>query len=413
MRISQGTALVETGSDPVLQQTFMVAYGVMAIFAVVKVRRRAELFTAFWPAWMMVVLSFASTFWSDAPDITTRRSVALFASTLFGHYLAVRFRKRHVRMLASCLTIALVGSLIFGSLSYEAFTETGEQALRGIFIQKNVLGRISAMAFVLFAALGLAGTFTRATALVACALALAPLILSQSVTGMATAAGTTLFVIVLAGYRNRWFGSAAIVVTLAVGAAATTFFMWPTAPHIFLDSIGRDVTLTGRTPLWEASLHSVSARPLLGHGFGAFWLGLEGASSDIWTELVWRPPHSHNGFLDLTLELGIVGLCMYLVVFAIATRRAVDALRSDSVMSLWPCAFFVFLMLSNVTESSLLKQHSLFWVLFVATSGSLVAPAPNRSRPWRSGVFSNLSPARHSSRNTGLATLASLHDTTL
>jgi O-antigen ligase len=80
------------------------------------------------------------------------------------------------------------------------------------------------------------------------------------------------------------------------------------ADDVLAESNEEEVTLTGRTVIWERTLEEASSRPLLGHGFASF----DSPSLDyIWG--VYRPPHAHNSFVQSYFDLGLVGLAVVLL----------------------------------------------------------------------------------------------------
>jgi O-antigen ligase len=70
------------------------------------------------------------------------------------------------------------------------------------------------------------------------------------------------------------------------------------------EALGRDETFTGRTWIWEAVIPEFKHMPWLGHGFQSFW-------TTEWRAMVFGMPYAHNGYLDILLELGVVGLALY------------------------------------------------------------------------------------------------------
>lgn len=84
---------------------------------------------------------------------------------------------------------------------------------------------------------------------------------------------------------------------------------------------GDDVTtLTGRTFIWRAAAELISERPFLGYGFGAGGAALE----DYYAAGVagWRTFNTHNGFLQAQLDLGVVGIFLFLCLFLYFVRGA-------------------------------------------------------------------------------------------
>jgi O-antigen ligase len=144
-----------------------------------------------------------------------------------------------------------------------------------------------------------------------------------------------------------------------------------------LAALGRDDTFTGRTYIWNPVLDKIWERPLLGYGYGAFWEGWEGESAYVllvMTMTQWLsnagslPDHSHNGFLDLWLDLGLLGLSVFAVGVFLALLRATQLLRSTkAVEDTWPLMFLTFVLLNAVTYPVGLEENSIWWVLYVAT----------------------------------------------
>jgi O-antigen ligase len=144
--------------------------------------------------------------------------------------------------------------------------------------------------------------------------------------------------------------------------------------------VGRSPDLTGRMDLWNAALRSISKRPWLGYGFDAFWRGMAGESGALQHTVGWTTPvlQGHNGFVDLTLHLGVLGLATFAVGYLVVWRRALRFLwRVPGPLPVWLCTVLVFMLLYNLTESSLLMAHGIWWVLYTSTAVSL-SPASFR-----------------------------------
>lgn len=81
---------------------------------------------------------------------------------------------------------------------------------------------------------------------------------------------------------------------------------------VILRLLGRDPSLTGRADVWESVSALAEAKPLFGQGH-VFW-AIDSAERDaIWTELGWAAPHAHNMFLDIKLQLGLIGVIIAVI----------------------------------------------------------------------------------------------------
>ena len=78
-------------------------------------------------------------------------------------------------------------------------------------------------------------------------------------------------------------------------------------------------TLTNRTPLWNECMTYVEKKPWLGYGYDAFWTPYR--IYLISQHQGWSVPHSHNGYIELLLSMGIVGLVLYTGTILIFFRR--------------------------------------------------------------------------------------------
>jgi exopolysaccharide production protein ExoQ len=125
--------------------------------------------------------------------------------------------------------------------------------------------------------------------------------------------------------------------------------------------MGRDPTLTGRTEIWEALLRA-RTNPLLGVGFSSFWLGER--MSSLWreTKLMYLF-NAHNGYLEMYLELGIVGLSILCTFLVVSYRRICRRLTSSVEFASLSLGFWVVLVVYNITEDAF--RSNPLWITFL------------------------------------------------
>lgn len=315
----------------------------------------------------LVILSFL---WSAAPGQTLSGLIGMLATTLYGVYLASRYSMREqLALLGTTFSISIILSFVFALLlpGYGIMGGTHAGTWRGIYTHKNQLGKrmvLSALVFLIQAQLHRSW---RWSAWLGYSLSVALIVLSTSVSAL-----LNVFLITLAVFGSRLIGFRRIgwVLWLGLGAACTWAF-WTLLPDIaasVLEPFGRDTSLTGRTDIWPYILEKVQQRPWLGYGYSAFWGGLTQESADIIRAVRWPVPDSHNGYLDLVLQVGIVGFGLYLLGFWDTLTRSVLLIRATHRWEqTWVFAFLIFTVLINIGESSLLSRNSVFWVLYVTT----------------------------------------------
>ena len=324
------------------------------------------------PVITIVVFAFASIFWSQAPALTARRSAALGMTLLFGVYFASRFSvKEQLRFLAWGFGVCILCSFMFELLGLNP--SEGIPGWYGVFYHKTELGRnmtLSAIVFLFWKKVepehrGLARTGFLASVVL--------ILLSRDMTSL------VVLVIVMAllsylqwalkGRSLRW-AMAGIALLLTIGSFSV---LWVTAHLEAITSfLGKDPMLTGRVPLWILSSVMALRQPWLGYGYNAFWLPDETYVQRIWSILKWEPPHAHNGFLELWLELGVVGVGLFLLVFSRYIIKTLAFLRSNSEpWAAWPATFLLFLFLANLTESCFLVSNSAYLILYVAVAATM------------------------------------------
>ncbi len=100
---------------------------------------------------------------------------------------------------------------------------------------------------------------------------------------------------------------------------------------------GKDTTFSGRTEIWEASLDAFLRRPWFGHGYGAlFWReNLSQETAQIWRQVGFEASHAHNGALDMALQIGLVGLAVFAVLFISTARMGWSVLQTQPNLGIW------------------------------------------------------------------------------
>ena len=137
-------------------------------------------------------------------------------------------------------------------------------------------------------------------------------------------------------------------------------------PSLALSVIGRSNSLTGRAQIWSAVTASILRRPLGGYGYNAFWLLPQGEASRVYTDTGWVVTSAHNGFLNLGLELGLVGLALVGATFVQAIRHANAAFYpGHSGYVDWCIGIVVLTLVYNLDERTLMATQFLPWVLYI------------------------------------------------
>jgi O-antigen ligase len=309
--------------------------------------------------------------WSDDPQLTMRRIVGLICTTAMGFFLGMRLEmKELLRLLAWALALAMVASVFAAVLfpSFGVMSNLDGGSWRGVFSHKNELGRTMGIALIVFSCLLWEHRHNRTPYLILLSLGVALLVLSKSMTSVVVVALTLSIGLYLKSRLRPAQRVAFLAISLLVGLAAALLLQGRMDSILAL--VGRDSTLTGRVPLWQLSAGAVRERPLLGAGWDAFWSGLGG--DRIRSLVHWDAPHAHNGFLEISLNVGLIGLAIFLICNYDCFRRAIRYSREASQpFRLWPLLFYSYTFLFFFTEAPPVDRHTLMFVLFCAISVSM------------------------------------------
>jgi exopolysaccharide production protein ExoQ len=373
--IDDQAATSDGGGQPVVQAVFGLIY-IFVVVCLVKYRTAVvrlvlrERWTAAICLWAL-----ASVLWSVGPLESLRRALALTGTYAAGLYLAMKYEpKQQLRMMAFVLGLGAVAS-VAAAILFPSVAFMPDGRLQGVYFMKNSLGRMMSLGAFCFALLALGERRHRVVRVAMFLLCCALLLVSKS----ATAVVVTLLMLALLPLRRLLYLSTRKLVYVAAIvfpiAAAGVFWAVEYSDEIFL-SLGRDSSLTGRIPLWQLVLKEIALRPIRGYGFDAYWDSWEGhrvSDTVNWDVAV---PHAHNGFLEVWLGLGLVGLAMILINlsrnFILALRTARSHREAESS---WPLLLVVFTVLYNLTEVSLLGVNSMPWMAYGAVTFWLVRAA--------------------------------------
>jgi exopolysaccharide production protein ExoQ len=360
-----------------------LAYWSAYLFTLVQVARRPNaIMRAAVNNWLVcgvVLLALLSAAWSIDPVTTVRQASALLVWTVFGFYLASRFRVTElIKHLGVALGVVAILSLAFALLVPRLGVSNDLYATgwRGVFRQKNMLGDEMLLASIIFGLLTVYSKgWIRGIGLAFLALSVGLLIMSRSATSLVILCVVFACFPAIAGLgrRGRRMAVAMYLMVIAMPAVAIA----ATEPEAILHALGRDTTLTGRTELWGEVWNSIRVKPILGYGYGAFWESTSSESATIRTALGWDAPHSHNTVLDTWLDTGVIGVATFLCMVMVAAARASSALRlTCGIEAAWPSLIILMMIPMNSVESTLFHLP-LSWVVFVAASA--YQPAERRS----------------------------------
>ncbi len=227
----------------------------------------------------------------------------------------------------------------------------GVPGWRGGFIHKNAMGP-----FMLFAVLAIA-SFDRPSwrRRIAIFVALVLIVMSKSTTTIA--AGFVVLIVYLVVTRLSVASSraSATIILGALGAVMLVAGFFSYIGPALLGISGEDPTLSRRTDIWAGVIEAIDKRPWIGYGAGGVW-GNPNAEPgrSIRRNLGFHIAHAHNGFLEILLILGIVGLALFVWLQLATIRLAIRNLRTESTISRFVISYIVLTIMLSIVEVAFL-----------------------------------------------------------
>ena len=135
-----------------------------------------------------------------------------------------------------------------------------------------------------------------------------------------------------------------------------------------MQDLGRNATLTGRTDVWRVLLN-VGTDPIFGTGFMSFWDD-PGFQSKL---PYWVAFSAHNGYIEIYLCGGVIGICFLTVMLLASGIRINKALAWDGDYGVVRFAIFLVALLANYTESNLAMMTPIGFLFLTAAIGHVEA----------------------------------------
>lgn len=341
------------------------------------------------PLMLLVGIALLSYFWSEAPLVTLNWSRRLLISTFLGVFLATRYTPRkQMYLLSWVIGIAAIFSLAVGFAfpSYGIDTEIGQETTwRGIYAFKQYLARVMTIGAIVFLIIIFESKKARWIPLFGFALTSCLLLLSKGKTALVSFLVSIslipLYKLIKLKYKLRTF---LFAITLILG-----FFLimliFGNLETIIVDWMGKDLQFNGRTPIWQTSIEQALKRPWLGYGYKAFWyspVGLETAqgtwmikaffaqTNSITAYTSYPIGHAHSGFLDLFLDLGLLGFVVFIISCSMLFARLFKLIaKRKTIEYFWMLEMIILTLLLQIAESNnILDGTNYLWIFYVSIS---------------------------------------------
>ena len=357
----------------------IISYGFL--FLIITRRWKRLIYIATTEIYLLILVSvaIASIFWSANPSNTAYQARLLLRPTIFGVYLAMQYTPREqIRLLSWTIGIIMILSLASSLLfpSYGIQEINGTLAWRGIYTHKQLFGRQMGFAASLFIINIFDKRSNRWIAIIGLSLGFALILLSKSKSGLIFFLFSLVIIPIYNFNKLRKIRLLLFLILLLI-FSIVSFLVTVNFEYIVVDFLGKDIELNGRLPLWTLAIEKGLEQPWLGYGYRGFW------SSDVSDSVLYNSWavleeefrnrtiefHSHNGFIDLFLELGLIGILIFLLNFFFFIKRVLTLILTNRAIE-----YFYMLQvagicwITNISESRLiLTSNSTLWIIYVTT----------------------------------------------
>jgi exopolysaccharide production protein ExoQ len=352
------------GEGSALRQIVLII--IFALSLPLMAARRTELKALASATPFFVILTlwcWASSTWAISPDTSSRR---IFASTLvilMAMFATTLPARKQVNLLALMLG-AIVGLDYLGIIAFHGgsvHTEGGNW--KGFHSHKNVAGYFCVIATVVFTHMAWFHRNKAFYLLAAASFIFLVFTISKTSLGL-------LAVIMFASYfyrRSFMHGVDSRMVMLLAAMGMVCLVPIAYAVLAMISSGEIDLTLTGRTEIWQFVIGKASEAPFLGWGYGSFWgIGdLTPALNEADLSIA-SLPHAHNGYLDVLVSTGSIGLFFTLSALAMPFLQFIympigNLTADEREAGLYGMVMLTFGILHNLTETSLLQGLVPMW----------------------------------------------------
>lgn len=316
---------------------------------------------------VFMIISFLSILWSDTPLSATKYALVMLQVTLFAVQVAQEYSwKEFINLLRWSTTFISILSAFY-ALTKPSIGVVAK-GWQGVMSHPNRLGVVLALNVTLWLFHALYYPKQR---ILGISLAFFSLYVRQN-TNSATSLILIVLLFTLLGCLNFLkklpYKAAFAGVLMFILVASCIGFLVVENWNDFLTSLDKDPTLTGRTIVWPQMIERGLKRPILGYGNHSFWQDWRGEDNPAYgivSDNGWVPPHAHNGFLELFLEFGLVGLTVFLCAFLGTISISIKYMISNSTPeALIPPMILTWMIIPNITVSSLFEP-TLIWFIYI------------------------------------------------
>lgn len=356
-----GDLSAQTDGSP-LDAVIYAAFLVAGVAVLVRRKRQAiSILKTSTPILIFIAYCLSSVLWSHIPEVAIKRWTKDLGDLAMALIIATDPDPAEVlrRIFARVGFVLLPASILLIRYSRlgRAYDPAGGPVNTGVTTNKNSLGLIT---FVI--ALGAVWSLiqvlrdkrrrnrTRKLVAVGTLVVFGLVVLDQAHSATSIACFVLGSLLILATHssviRRNPAGVHVLVLTLLAAGGTIMLFGGQGA---VIGALGRDSTLTGRTDIWQAVI-PMCPNALIGAGFESFWNTYGGNIRSLGT-FASGINEAHNGYIEVYLNLGWIGVLLVASILVSAYLRAVGAFRRNPEIGSLMLAYVAAIAVYGITEA--------------------------------------------------------------
>lgn len=379
--------------EPLTLVTTALRYG-LALYFTLAFFMRANTFLPLlakcWPMLIIGVLSIISVLWAPSATGAIRKAMLVAMTAFVAIHIAARTPGRQI------VLIYMLVSLPSGVLNLIEPNVIGGAA-NGFYGQKNFL----AIHMFILAMTGLVVLLDKTYSFVPRLLAV-PAILIGSYLIFLSLSATTMVLFILGAFalvfhQYVWRPASRLqhmrvmlVLLIAILGLLVVFItvalLQTDVESAFLEMLGKNKTLTGRTIIWDRAERILEQHPWTGLGPGGFWQPNNGDARQVLSDLglhTWVTISFHNAYYEYGSQFGYPGVVAAIVIIGWTTiYSAICWLRAQTLQNAFFLLFCLLQVVRSQAEADLCAEISNMLVLFyIGGARGVIAASRRRGEP--------------------------------
>ena len=335
-----------------------------------------------WMIFPFLIFSSFTIFWSVNREVSVYRWLTFICTIITGGYIGLRYP---IKEIVGFLSVFSVYILLLSSIFVFFIPDLGvmnyyniQGAWKGLYWHKNHMGLIASFVNFLFLITSFDLLQSRAKNvwlwILLYVYSLFFIFQSDSVAAYLTTIamhGAVFLGFIFLKYKDRI--SRYHILIFAVVLLLVSAVLYLNAGQFF-GMFNRNTSLTGRVPMWSYLFDTyISRRPFVGYGFNAFWY-IQAHQEDVQWAAGYPDPIiiADNGFIDILVNTGYLGLFLFMVFYVWATWRSIHySIHAKDIINLFPALLMLFTTIANITWSLLFENEGFFMLVLISVLFSI------------------------------------------